>query len=107
AIKEAAGADFRITIDPMFQWLSPHDALAMLRRLEPWAEGIRIEDPFPEDRPRVWQRVRRGTAVPLILHARGLEVLRRGLQDRYADDYNCSGGIAEFMTMAHAVEVVG
>ncbi len=107
AIKEVAGPAFRITIDPMFQWLSPHDALDIFRQMEPWAEGVRIEDPFPQDRPEFWQRARQVTAIPLILHARSLEVLRRGLQDRYSDDYNCSGGIAEFLTMAHAVEVAG
>jgi muconate cycloisomerase len=107
AIKDAAGADFRITIDPMFQWLSPHDALMTLRQLEPWADGVRIEDPFPQDRPEFWQRTRQVTAIPLILHTRTMDVLRRGLQDRFADDYNCSGGLTEFMTQAHAVEVAG
>ena len=107
AIKSAAGSDFRVTIDPMFQWLSPQYAIAMMRQLEPYAEGVRIEDPFPQDRPEFWQRARQTTAIPLILHARSMDVLRRGLQDHYVDDYNCTGGLTEFMLMAHAVEVAG
>jgi muconate cycloisomerase len=107
AIKDAAGHDFRVTIDPMFQWLSPHDALPMMKQLEPFAEGVRIEDPFPQDRPEFWQRARQVTAIPLILHTRSMDVLRRGLQDGFVDGYNCSGSIGEFMTQAHAVEVAG
>jgi len=106
AIKQAGGRDFGITIDPMFQWLSPHDALVTLKQIEPF-ERVRIEDPFPQDRPEYWQRARQVAAVPLILHARGLDALRRGLQDRFTDEYNCTGGIQEFMTMAHALEVMG
>src|SRR5579871_305978 len=41
AIKDAGGADFGLTIDPMAQWLSPHDALALFRALEPYAQGLR------------------------------------------------------------------
>ncbi len=107
AIKAAGGSDFSITIDPMWQWLSPHDALHMLKQLEPYAENVRIEDPFPWDQPEMWQRVRQVVAIPLVLHTRGMEVLRRAIQDKYADNFNCSGGITEFLTLAHAVEVAG
>ena len=106
AVKQAGGRGFGVTIDPMFQWLSPHDALAVLKQLEPF-ERVRVEDPFPQDRPEYWQRARQAAAVPLILHARGLDALRRGLQDRYSDEYNCSGSIWEFLSMAHALEVMG
>jgi L-alanine-DL-glutamate epimerase-like enolase superfamily enzyme len=33
AVRDAAGADFRVTIDPMFQWLSPHEAAGTFRSL--------------------------------------------------------------------------
>ncbi len=107
AIKDTGGEDFGITIDPMWQWLSPHDALYMLKQLEPHAKNLRIEDPFPWEQPDMWQRVRQVVAVPLVLHARGMAVLRHGLQHGYADNFNCSGYIAEFMAQAHAVEVAG
>jgi muconate cycloisomerase len=91
----------------MFQWLSPHEALAIFQALEPFAVGLRIEDPFPQDRPELWQRVRQVSPVPLIWHARRLADLRRALQERCADDFNCTGGLGEFRTLAHAVEVAG
>lgn len=106
AIKEAGGSDFGVTIDPMWQWLSPHDALYMLKQLEAFP-NLRIEDPFPWEQPEMWQRVRQATAVPLVLHARSMDVLKHGLQHGYADNFNCSGYVAEFMAMAHAVEVAG
>jgi muconate cycloisomerase len=108
ACKEAGGSAFHITIDPMCQWLSPADTLAMLKRLEPYAENIQIEDPFPQDMPEMWQRVRQVSSIPLVLHARGVDVLRRGLQDRFADNFNVSGQtLSEFLTLARTVEVAG
>ncbi len=91
----------------MWQWLSPHDALPMLKTLEPYAQNLRIEDPFPWEQPEMWQRVRQTVAVPLVLHCRSMDVLKRALLDKYADNFNCSGGITEFQTLAHAVEVAG
>jgi muconate cycloisomerase len=107
AVRQAGGPDFNLTIDPMGQWLSPHHGLVILQQLEKFGPNLRVEDPFPKDRPEFWQRARQVSSVPLILHAGSLDVLRRGLQDRFADDYNCSGGVLEFMTLAHAVEVAG
>lgn len=55
----------------------------------------------------MWRRVRDVVAVPLVLHTRGMSVLKHGLQHGYADNFNCSGYAAEFMALAHAVEVAG
>ena len=107
AIREAAGPEFGVTIDPMYQWMGPAETLPLLRRLEEFGPGIRVEDPFPEDRPEFWRRARHTCAVPLAWHARTLASLRRGLQEGCADAYNCSGGAFEFLTLAHAVEVAG
>jgi muconate cycloisomerase len=107
AVKDAGGADFGLTIDPMSQWLSPHDALALFRALEPYAQNLRVEDPFPQDRPEYWQRVRQVSPVPLVWHARDLDSLRRALADRAADAFNCTGWVSEFLVLAHAVEVAG
>lgn len=107
AVRRAGGENFRLTIDPMFQWFSPHDILPVMRALDSVAQGVRLEDPFPQDQPDMWHRARATCSVPLIWHARDLTSLRRGLQERCADDYNCSGPLSEFMMMAHAVEALG
>ncbi|RIK34702.1 MAG: hypothetical protein DCC55_32630 [Chloroflexi bacterium] len=108
AAKAAGGPGFHLTIDPMCQWLNPAYALALLKRLEPYAENVQIEDPFPQDMPELWQRVRQVSPIPLVLHARNLAVLRRGLQDRFADNFNVSGQtLSEFLTLARTVEVAG
>ena len=107
AIRDAGGDDFRLTIDPMFQWLGPREALLTLRRLEPLLDGLKIEDPFPQDRPDYWRRARGACAIPLIWHARTIDSLRRAMQERCADDFNCSGGMWEVMTQFHAVEIAG
>ena len=107
AIKEAGGSDFGITIDPMYQWFSPLEAMSLMRSLEPYQENLRIEDPFPEDRPEFWRRLRQVSSIPLIWHARGATSLRRALQEGVADGYNASGGFTDFQTQTHAIEVAG
>ena len=69
AIKQAGGDQFGITIDPMWQWLSPHAALHMLAGLEPLANNLCIEDPFPWEQPEMSHRVRQVTTVPLVLQS--------------------------------------
>ena len=105
AIKAEGGDDFSVTIDPMSQWFGPTENLYTLKRLERFSH-VRIEDPFPEDMPAMWRRARQTCAVPLILHARSLGALRRGLSEEMADGYNVSGGAFDFLTVAHAVEVL-
>src|SRR3569833_2301388 len=107
AIREVGGDDFSVTIDPMYQWSGPNESLAKLKSLEEFGPGIRVEDPFPEDRPEFWRRARQVCAVPLVWHARGLASLRRALQEGCADAFNCSGVAREFLTYASAVEVAG
>lgn len=107
AIRQAGGDDFSVTIDPMYQWFSPNESLPLLKSLEQFGSNLRIEDPFPEDRPEFWNRARQVTSVPLIWHARGLASLRRGLQERCADGFNCSGVAREFLACAGAVGIAG
>jgi muconate cycloisomerase len=107
AIREVGGESFSVTIDPMYQWFSPHESLPTLRALEQFGANLRVEDPFPEDRPEFWRRAREVCSVPLVWHARGIASLRRALQERCADAFNCSGVATEFLTYAHAVEVAG
>lgn len=107
ALRLEGGDDFGVTIDPMYQWFSPHDSLHVIQRLQEFGGGIRIEDPFPEEMPEYWRRARSVSSVPLIWHARGLASLRRALQEGCCDGFNASGGPREFLTAAHAIEVEG
>ncbi len=107
ALRSVGGSDFSITIDPMYQWLSPHDGLHYLKGLEQFGGNLRVEDPFPTDVPEFWHRARAASSVPLVVHARGMLSLRRALEEKYADNFNCAGGPVEFLTCARAVEVAG
>lgn len=106
-VRDAGGEDFSITIDPMYQWFGPEEGLAMLRGLERFGSGIRVEDPFPADMPEFWRRARTVCSIPLIWHVRSIASLRRALQEQCADGFNCSGGAHEFLTATHAAEVAG
>jgi muconate cycloisomerase len=107
AIRDAAGEDFAVTIDPMYQWFDPQHALALFKQMEKLGTPIRIEDPFPKDHPDHWRRVQQVTAIPLIWHARSWDDMRIAAQDHCYDDFNISGGIAEFLAKCHIAEVLG
>lgn len=107
AVRETGGDNFMLTIDPMAQWFGPADALIIMGQLEQFGPKIRIEDPFPQDMPDLWRRMRDATKLPIIFHARSMTILRRAMQDNVADGYNCSGSVADFMAQAAAIEVAG
>ena len=106
AIRAEGGEDFAVTIDPMYQWYGPAEALHLLKRLEEYPH-LKIEDPFPEDMPDMWRRAKETCAVPLAWHARSFASLRRALQERCADAFNVGGMGWEHQLMAYAVEVAG
>jgi muconate cycloisomerase len=107
AVVQEAGPRFYITIDPMFQWISPREALSTFSSLERWNTQLLIEDPFPQDHPEMWERARMRSSIPLAWHARTIQSLKDGLRYGCADTFNCSGSIWEFMISAHAIEVHG
>lgn len=107
AIRDAGGEDFAVTIDPMYQWLDAHSALAVFKQIENFGGTVRIEDPFPKDWPDHWQRVRQAVSVPLIWHARNWGDIVLAMKHRCCDDYNCSGSLSEFLAGTHVVESIG
>lgn len=108
AVRDAGGPQFGLTIDPMFQWLSPNHVLTTIKPLEALEMiNLRIEDPFPQDQPDFWKRWHQASSIPLIWHARTAASLRQGMQCGYSDAFNLSGGIVEVLTMSHALEILG
>ncbi|MFA9480036.1 enolase C-terminal domain-like protein [Phycisphaerales bacterium AB-hyl4] len=107
-IRQIAGEGFAVTIDPMFQWLSPAHVLPMVKAIDHCNLAVKLEDPFPQDQPQMWQRLRDAVATPLIWHARDAVSLRRGLQARCVDGFNASDGYCwGFLGQAHALEALG
>lgn len=106
AIESIAGPHFRLTIDPMFQWVDMASATNKLAALADTSLAVQIEDPFPQDRPDQWHAWREQCDTPLIWHARTQTSLRQGIAANCADAFNCSGCAAEFLTSAHTCEVV-
>jgi muconate cycloisomerase len=107
AIRDAAGEDFAVTIDPMHLWFDPQHSLTLFKQIEKLGTPVRIEDPFPKEYPDHWKRAQQAAAVPLIWHARSFEDLRQAVQHRCFDDFNLVGGIDEFLAKAHVAETIG
>lgn len=108
AVQRAAGDAFTITIDPMFQWLTPSHVWPVLKCLESMHARVKIEDPFPQDEPAMWRRVYEMLGLPLVWHARDPVSFKRGLQERVCDGFNASGGICGgFLQQAHTLEAIG
>ena len=107
AVRGVAGDGFSLTIDAMFRWFEPAEAMPVFRRLERIGGAIQVEDPFPQDLPDHWRRVRSVCPVPMIWHARSMDVLRRGLQENCCDGFNACGGLWGLITQGHAIEIAG
>ena len=107
AVHAAAGEDFSLTIDAVFQWYTPLDALPIFRELEALGGDVQVEDPFPQELPDHWHRVREACAVPLMWHARTMDVLRVALRERCCDGFNACGGLWGLTRQAAAIALAG
>ncbi|HWL52409.1 MAG TPA: enolase C-terminal domain-like protein [Chthoniobacteraceae bacterium] len=108
-IAEALGPDFGVTIDAVFQFLDFAHCGRRLGEVARLGTNVRIEDPFPQQRPDEWRRLREAFPLPLVWHARDAACLNAALeQGNVADQFNLTGrSLSEFFCMAAALELRG
>ena len=90
-IADSVPPEFEFTIDPMCAWRSFHESSNLFRLAARLPFGVRIEDPFSHATPAEWHRAKQAVPIPLIWHARGLDLLRYALREQLADAYNVAG----------------
>ena len=94
-VAKDASQGFHFTIDPMCAWRSFKEAKHFFALLAARPREVRIEDPFPHDAFREWDKA--GRAFPhitLAWHARDEATLRGALERQPADVLSLSGSSA-------------
>ncbi len=85
AVREACGADFKMTFDPNGRFYRPGEAIPMLRRLAAVGNLGCVEDPFPREHLDWFCLLRQQGIVPVALHTNYnhtfLEAVRLGACD--------------------------
>jgi len=109
-VRAAVGDDMDIMIDLHGPpWLSPADAIAVTRALEPY-NLLFVEDPIPPENLDGYRRLRKATHVPLAAGERMVtifgsrELIERDLVDVIQPDTGRAGGITQMKKIAAMAE---
>jgi galactonate dehydratase len=109
-VRAAVGDDMDIMIDLHGPpWLSPADAIAVTRALEPY-NLLFVEDPIPPENLDGYRRLREATHVPLAAGERmatifgSRELIERDLVDVIQPDTGRAGGITQMKKIAAMAE---
>jgi muconate cycloisomerase len=113
AIKDQAGKDFRVIIDPNTRWERPAEILPFLGRLEEIGNVWILEDPIPRWDLRNWRHLRRKSSIPLALHTAipYAELFQKpqdvilAIQEEAVDYFNFNGPMAWVQKLGDIAEV--
>ena len=113
-MKEAAGADYTVGVDPNTEFRFPHIAARLAAELEPFGTVSNFEDPVLKNNLDWYRLLREKTHIPIAMHigvpqgarpCRGSDVLAALKAE--AIDYVTLGGTAQEIKRAAAVAEAG
>lgn len=111
-IRAAVGPDIRIRVDANMGWRSPKEAIALIRKMEPY--GVHsVEQPMSPDRLEDIAEIRRQVATPIMLDESVWhpEDAARALRANAVDIFNVyvseSGGLYKSSTIFRMAEAFG
>jgi len=107
AIVEAAGSDFRITIDPNERFYRPHEAIALARQLERFPNVEVYEDPVPKWNLEWYRQIRAAVHVAIALHLGNPHDIVNAIKAEACDCMNLGGGMVQFIRNAAMAEAAG
>lgn len=107
AILDAAGTDFRVTIDPNERFYRPVEAIALARRLERYPNVAMYESPVPQWNLEAYRQIRAAIDVPLALHLSDPRDVLRALAAEACDYFNLGGDMVGFVRSAAMVAAGG
>ena len=99
AIKQVAGDDTPIVIDPNRRFYRLNEAVRIARKLEHWP-NIKFEDPFPFTSIHEWQLFRQKTDIPLVMHGADNGEWHRALAHGCCDHVNLAWPAHNFISDA-------
>jgi muconate cycloisomerase len=107
AILDAAGPDFKVTIDPNERFYRPVEAIALARRLARYPNIAMYESPVPQHNLEWYRQIRAAIDIPLALHLGDAQSVVQAVAAEACDYYNLGGGMVDFVRTASIVGAAG
>lgn len=107
AILDAAGPDFKLTVDPNERFYRPWEFLDLARRLERFPNVALYEDPMPKWNLDWYRQVRGQVKVPIALHLANPHDVANAIKAEACDCVNLGGGMVQFVRNAAMAEAAG
>ena len=90
-MKESAGPDYTVGIDPNQKFRLPHVAARLARELEPFGTVVNFENPVLKTHLDWFRLLREKTHIPIALHTEDPAILLKALKAECIDQVNLSG----------------
>ncbi len=103
-MKEAAGPDYTVGIDPNQKFRLPHIAARLAQELEPFGTVVNFENPVLKTHLEWFRLLREKTHIPIALHTDDPVVLLQALKMEAIDQANFSGPAQQVKKMAAMAE---
>jgi muconate cycloisomerase len=107
AILDAAGPEFKVTIDPNERFYRPAEAIALARRLERFPNIAMYESPVPQWNLDWYRQIRAAIDVPLALHLGDAHSVVRAVAAEACDYFNLGGDMVGLLRNAAIVAAAG
>ncbi len=107
-MKETAGPDYMVGVDPNTLFEQPHVAARLAAELEPYGTVANFEDPVLKNNLDWYRMLREKTAIPIALHLQDPGAVLRAMKAECVDFVNFSATaqvVKEMATVAHAADV--
>ncbi|MGH7105101.1 MAG: mandelate racemase/muconate lactonizing enzyme family protein [Acetobacteraceae bacterium] len=114
AIREACSENMQIIFDPNERLDEFRHALSTARALEQVGNVLCLEDPLPRWDLDAYRRLRDATTIPIAVHValgyaqhgQKIEDVPLSFRGDASDMFNLSGGVVDFVRMAHIADAV-
>ena len=103
-MKEAAGPDYTVGVDPNTEFKLPPVAARLAEELEPFGTVVNFEDPVLKTNLDWYRLLRQKTHIPLALHLGGSDLVLKALKAECIDYVNLGGPAAQVRKSAALAE---
>lgn len=103
-MKEAAGPDYTVGVDPNTEFRLPHTAARLAKELEPFGTVSVFEDPVLKDNLDWYRLLREKTHIPMALHLGAPSAVLAAMKAECVDYVNIGGGAQQVKKAAAVAE---
>jgi muconate cycloisomerase len=107
AILDAAGPDFKVTIDPNERFYRPAEFIRLAKTLEQFSNIAIYEDPVPKWNLDWYVQVRAAVSVPVALHLGNPRDIVNAIKVEACDHMNLGGSMVQFVRNAAMAAAAG